>query len=348
MSESTLRTYGVCCAASARTSRSLFRQLPLVIVLTGLLVLNGCASMVSNFSLPPSASKLETADRPGNRQGQPSSSGTKGRSNALSTEATGNAVETPPLALAPAPSILAASNPYAGFQEPSSVQTASFQESVGNAGMPSEQIDPIIATQHDQRMYVDQTGGRSSAGQFEVGQAAPQTMGRSDASVPFVQDYDSSQKMNAFSRDNSQYHPGHDGYSRMVPHHAVGRSGIVNVVGAEFRQRNPTATEIMISMKSENQMLRRKITELNLNVQRQQQIIAQERGVRESVEAELVASKNQNRELREMIAKLQVELEQLQLDKQAVEQRADRALREIESALDSTLINSVIKTMNDK
>lgn len=352
MSKPFMSIYRIRCASTANDAQFQFQKGLLTTVLIGLLVLSGCAPIASSLAVRTSASKLQTDDSSGSRVDSSTTTDSLSRSNANSdahsTEADANVMTIAPLALAPESSMVAASLPPAGIRESSVVQRASFQESVGNAGMQSGQIDPIIGAQRNQRMNMNQAGDRLDAGQFEASRAAPHSMGRSHASVPLGQGYDSYSQMNPLTRDHSQYYPGQNGDSRTVHQQDLSRSGIVNVVGAEFRSRNPTATEIMILMKSENQMLRNKIVGLNSNVQKQQQIIAQERAARESVEAELVGSNNQNRELREMIAKLQVEVEQLQLDKQAVEQRADRALREIESALDSTLINSVIKTMNDK
>ncbi len=115
----------------------------------------------------------------------------------------------------------------------------------------------------------------------------------------------------------------------------------VNVVGSEFRIPNPTATELMIGLKDENETLKEKIVGLKTEIKGLNQVVADERKARFLVEENLAEKVRQEQKLRKFIASLQVKLEDLEAEKTATKQQFDQALREIESNLDAALLNSM-------
>lgn len=115
----------------------------------------------------------------------------------------------------------------------------------------------------------------------------------------------------------------------------------VNVRGSEFRIPNPTATELMIGLKDENVVLKNDIRGLNANIKGLNQELADERKTRFLLEEGLAEKARTEQKLREMVASLQVKVEDLEAEKLAAKQQFDNALREIESNLDAVLLNSL-------
>lgn len=115
----------------------------------------------------------------------------------------------------------------------------------------------------------------------------------------------------------------------------------VNVVGSEFRIPNRTATELMIDYKDENHFLKERIIELNTDIGNLKQDLARETTAHETTAARLEHMVRQERQLREMIASLQVKVEDLEAAKVEAKKQFDSALQQIETNLDAALLNSM-------
>lgn len=177
----------------------------------------------------------------------------------------------------------------------------------------------------------------------EMGQPLPRTPARLDmAPAQDVYVFPSHAQNQAFAE-----HQGYEGIPSQASFQSSspqsGRQYGVNVVGSEFRSPQPTATEIMILLKDENKKLREKIAAMDGDIRGLKDIIKTERVAREHVDGELKVSQSQNQKLLEMVAKLQVQVENLNAEKITIKQQADEALKQIETNLDTVLLNSMSK-----
>ncbi|MEL7497690.1 MAG: hypothetical protein AAFN77_08780 [Planctomycetota bacterium] len=122
-------------------------------------------------------------------------------------------------------------------------------------------------------------------------------------------------------------------------------SQTVRLQGSEFRKHSEMASETMIRMRQEKNQLQHHLSiEKNRCQQLQQQLVDEQTSHRQTQNS-LLSLEQQNKDMRRMLAKLEVQRDQLIAEKADIERRADEALREIESVLDATLMNSIQQTL---
>ena len=115
----------------------------------------------------------------------------------------------------------------------------------------------------------------------------------------------------------------------------------LNVRGSEFRIPQRTATELMIDYKDENLFLNEEITRLNAEITGLKQDLANETTAHESTMARLEQMVRQERQLKEVIASLQVKVEDLEAANAEAKKQFDAVLQQIETNLDAALLNSM-------
>lgn len=115
----------------------------------------------------------------------------------------------------------------------------------------------------------------------------------------------------------------------------------LNIRGSEFRIPQRTATELMIDYKDENLFLNEEITRLKAEITGLRQDLANETTAHESTMARLEQMVRQERQLREVIASLQVKVEDLEAANIEAKKQFDSVLQQIETNLDSALMNSM-------
>lgn len=120
----------------------------------------------------------------------------------------------------------------------------------------------------------------------------------------------------------------------------------VSPVGAEFRGPNRTASELLIHFKDQNFALREDIRRLNENIKTLGQTLETEKTDHAATQVNLATARREIVEMREMIAKLNVNVQTLQQEKMAIQQDADRALRDIEANLEAALMASLSSAMD--
>ena len=124
---------------------------------------------------------------------------------------------------------------------------------------------------------------------------------------------------------------------------------VVNLRGASFRQPPKTATEIMLALKSENDRLRhqlavekRNFTDLTKQLKEQ---LKEQLRTSQHLAGKVDRGYAEAARLREMVSKLQVQVDFLIAEKDKIKKDSEAALRGIESKLDAVLLNSISKTL---
>ncbi len=116
---------------------------------------------------------------------------------------------------------------------------------------------------------------------------------------------------------------------------------VVNLRGASFREAGKTATEIMLELKSENEELQQKLTKEKRNYDKLSNRLKSQRKISQKLASKVDQSQTEAARLRAMISKLQVEVDRLVVDNASIKKQSESALREIESNLDTVLLDSI-------
>lgn len=231
----------------------------------------------------------------------------------------------------------------------SAVQTVSYQEQV--EGVPAElptpmdthqgqplpeiELEPHFRPLNDEVIKHAMPNQESMNAQPMVG--APENSYR--FSDPAGSGF--AQPPPALPRGNQGGETWHGGYPQPGgPSRSTYNNGI-NVTGSEFRIPQRTATELMIDYKDDNEFLKGHVANLNTEITKLKQDLATETTAHESTKARLEQMVRQERQLREVIASLQVKVEDLEAANIEAKKEFDAALQQIESNLDAALMNSI-------
>jgi hypothetical protein len=209
-------------------------------------------------------------------------------------------------------------------QEQQAIQPAlqlSQPNTFNNPGMPPHQTTEVRAGQPASlgipRQMLGHHPGQPTAAPVSMPQQTVQTGGPNFPAPPVP---------------NSQQFP-----TQVASH----MGNVINIQGARFRQSPKTATEIMIAFKAENDRLKQEIKlgkQARMNLKEQ---LSFQQQLNQKTESQLGKSRDQAMRLREMVAKLQVRVERLVVEKDDIKQQSEAALRNIETNLDSVLMNSI-------
>lgn len=115
----------------------------------------------------------------------------------------------------------------------------------------------------------------------------------------------------------------------------------MNLYGSELRQRTLTASEVALHLKDQNELLKREIHALQAHGRQLALKIEEQKKQLQQSRENLLNEQRQSDDYRKLVAKLNVKIQSLEQEKVSIEQDADRALREIESTLDTLLLDSV-------
>ena len=114
-----------------------------------------------------------------------------------------------------------------------------------------------------------------------------------------------------------------------------------NMFGTELRQVVQTATERALEMQIRNEQLREQLKAMTREAEKLAVENAKQKASLEDSNERLNKSNRLAASLREKIATLNVEVQELQKEKVMIEINADKALKEIESELDAMLLDSL-------
>lgn len=133
------------------------------------------------------------------------------------------------------------------------------------------------------------------------------------------------------------------------PSNAVLGTGTGNLVdgiglrGSMLRQLDKTANEIALELTMQNELQREQLKQLNQNLKDLQQNLKDQKSITDKTKEQLTESKRLNASLRQDKAKLMVQIEGLENEKETIQKNSDAALRDIESQLDSMLMSTMSK-----
>jgi hypothetical protein len=114
--------------------------------------------------------------------------------------------------------------------------------------------------------------------------------------------------------------------------------------GSMLRRADKMATEISIELTMQIDMLRQQNKKLNADLKDRDKQLEDEQLVAKKTKQQLLESQRQGESLREEVARLRVQVEDLSKENVVIQQNADKALREIEKQLDTMLISTMSKT----
>jgi len=116
---------------------------------------------------------------------------------------------------------------------------------------------------------------------------------------------------------------------------------IVNLRGASFRESPRTATEIMLELKAENDRLRHQLATGKRGYNDLVKQFKDQKKINLRLAGKFDRSQSESAQLRSMVAKLKVQVDRLVVDKTNIKRQSEAALREIESNLDTVLLDSI-------
>ena len=116
---------------------------------------------------------------------------------------------------------------------------------------------------------------------------------------------------------------------------------IVNLRGASFRDSPKTATEIMLELKAENDRLRHQLATGKRDYNDLVKQFKDQKKINLRLAGKFDRSQSESAQLRSMVAKLKVQVDRLVVDKTNIKRQSEAALREIESNLDTVLLDSI-------
>ena len=117
----------------------------------------------------------------------------------------------------------------------------------------------------------------------------------------------------------------------------------MNIQGTVLRNQAQTATERAIELMAELEVMRQKHQASIAQIKASKLTIATQKGEIKDSKDRLYQANRQNAKFREMVASLRVKVEDLESEKVAMQESSDKSLREIESTLDSVLMDSLSK-----
>ena len=97
----------------------------------------------------------------------------------------------------------------------------------------------------------------------------------------------------------------------------------------------------MLELKSENEELQQKLTKEKRNYDKLSNRLKSQRKISQKLASKVDQSQTEAARLRAMISKLQVEVDRLVVDNASIKKQSESALREIESNLDTVLLDSI-------
>jgi hypothetical protein len=121
--------------------------------------------------------------------------------------------------------------------------------------------------------------------------------------------------------------------------------GAVSIYGDQVRQPQMTANEVTLQLQDINQQLHSEIHTLQEELAALQKKYDAEHELRIETDKKLASANQLNSELKRMAAQLGAQNERLAREKADIKRRADDALRQIESNLDSVIMNSLSKSI---
>lgn len=140
-----------------------------------------------------------------------------------------------------------------------------------------------------------------------------------------------------FDDAHGPIHGSHASYPNELGHLASG----VNMAGTQLRQHGVTATERALQLLDSNGGLEEEIKTLEMEQQQTKAELKRQIGLLNDSKAELVKSIRMNETLREMVVELRIKNEDLEIEKTAIAEKADKSLSEIEQTLDTLLMNGL-------
>jgi hypothetical protein len=120
----------------------------------------------------------------------------------------------------------------------------------------------------------------------------------------------------------------------------------VSPTGMEFRRPPQTASELMIQYKDQNFTYRDDIRRMQHQLKELQLTLDEETKQQTELEETLATANLEIGALRELVAKLKVNVRTLREEKIVIQRDADKALRNIEANLDAALMNSLTTALD--
>lgn len=125
-----------------------------------------------------------------------------------------------------------------------------------------------------------------------------------------------------------------------IPPSTVGPQ-VVNLRGASFRESPKTATEIMLELRSENDLLRQQLAAEKRSYAKLEKSWRDQVRIGQQLADKVDRGQAEADRLRGTTAKLQVAVKGLVADKVQIKKESETALQKIESSLDAVLLDSI-------
>ncbi len=132
-----------------------------------------------------------------------------------------------------------------------------------------------------------------------------------------------------------------------IPNYNGYAPGAVNLRGDQLRHPQVTANEVSLQLRQINGQLQSEIYELKEKLNALQEKYDAEHQLRLETDQKLSDANQLNAELKRMAAQLSAQNERLAREKADIKRRADDALRQIETKLDSAIMSSISKTIKN-